>query len=206
MAARLQAAWSAQVAAQSDLLDQQRGSSFSVTAPHLRSSRCQLDAALRRNQPPLQTRRRASVSCAADKREEARRALEAALGDTTDKFKKWDEEIQKREATKAGGGGGGGRGRGWGGGDGGAEGGEGKGGNWVDEAKQILYAIGGIVLIYLLLTQGVSILAFLVNSILFVLRGFKGPRRISKTPGPKALKIESTGSAEAEVVRKWRND
>eukprot|EP00850_Spirogloea_muscicola_P011366 SM000070S21332 [mRNA] locus=s70:324503:334440:- [translate_table: standard] len=80
--------------------------------------------------------------------EEARRALEAALGDTTDKFKKWDEEIQKREATKAGGGGGGGRGRGWGGGDGGAEGGEGKGGNWVDEAKQILYAIGGIVLIF----------------------------------------------------------
>eukprot|EP00850_Spirogloea_muscicola_P012389 SM000079S22507 [mRNA] locus=s79:502680:515398:- [translate_table: standard] len=202
MAARLQAAWSARVALHCGLLDQQRGSSLSVRAPHLHSSRCQLGALLRGNQPPLQTRRRASVSCAADKRvrlglevigitrtkettdEEARRALEAALGDTTDKFKKWDEEIQKREATKAGGGGGGGRGRGWGGGDGGAEGGEGKGGNWVDEAKQILYAIGGIVLIYLLLTQGMSILAFLVNSILFVLRGFKGPRGISKTPAP----------------------
>ncbi|GJP34720.1 hypothetical protein CLOM_g3154 [Closterium sp. NIES-68] len=163
-------------------------------------------------------KRRPSIACRADKKDAARKALEDALSGKKDLLNKWDAEIKKRE--EGGGGGGGGRGRGWGGGGGGGGGdGDGVSGGgderW-EETKQVLFAIGGIVGIYLLFTQGLRIVAFVINCILFVLRGFKGPRSQQEVYTPRAAtagaaagggeEVGDAGKREESVRKKWGGD
>ncbi|CAI5522462.1 unnamed protein product [Closterium sp. Naga37s-1] len=155
--------------------------------------------------------RRPSTACRADKKDAARKALEDALSGKKDLLNKWDAEIKKREE---GGGGGEGRGRGWGGGGGGGGGdGDGVSGGgderW-EETKQVLFAIGGM------LGIGLRIVAFLVNCILFVLRGFKGPRsQQQEIYTPRAATagaaadggdVGDAGKREESVRQKWGGD
>ncbi|CAI5471246.1 unnamed protein product [Closterium sp. Yama58-4] len=161
--------------------------------------------------------RRPSTACRADKKDAARKALEDALSGKKDLLNKWDAEIKRREE---GGGGGEGRGRGWGGGGGGGGGdGDGVSGGWDErweETKQVLFAIGGILGIYLLFTQGLRIVAFLINCILFVLRGFKGPRsQQQEIYTPRAATagaaadggdVGEAGKREESVRQKWGGD
>ncbi|KAL3694559.1 hypothetical protein R1sor_008210 [Riccia sorocarpa] len=153
---------------------------------------------------------RARITCWNDRREEARKALDNALGNKKETFEKWNEEIKKREA---GGGGPKGRGRGWGGGGGGGGGGSGNGRggdsdqgstgneNKGEEALQFVYAFGGLTALYLILTQGQAMAAFLMNSVLWVSRGFKRP-----APRRPVLSGAAGGSAADEVKRKWGSE
>ncbi|CAK9881278.1 unnamed protein product [Sphagnum jensenii] len=155
---------------------------------------------------------RSRFTCLGDnnKRDAARKALEAALGEKKDAFSKWDEEIKKREAGGGGGGGGGGRGRGWGSGGGGGGNEPGSSESSWEEAKQIFYAFTGLAALYLVLTKGKSILAFAVNSILYVLRGFKRsssysvPQSNPRHSSPVAP--DGPGRAESNVISKWGKD
>ncbi|CAM6025167.1 unnamed protein product [Sphagnum balticum] len=144
-----------------------------------------------------------------NKRDAARKALEAALGEKKDAFSKWDEEIKKREAG-GGGGGGGGRGRGWGSGGGGGGNEPGSSESSWEEAKQIFYAFTGLAALYLVLTKGKSILAFAVNSILYVLRGFKRSSSYSvpqsKLHHSSPVAPDGPGRAESNVISKWGRD
>ncbi|KAG0587682.1 hypothetical protein KC19_2G183200 [Ceratodon purpureus] len=162
----------------------------------------------------------ARVSCfmGGNKRDAAKKALESALGEKKDAFSKLDEEIKKRQES---GGGGGGRGRGWGSGGGGGGGGAGGGGgssggglpripsNSMDEAKQMVLAFLGLTALYLVLTQGKSMLAVSVNSALYVLRGFKKSGSSSSTRREPALSRpigDGPGPAESSVMSKWGRD
>ncbi|KAL3850931.1 hypothetical protein ACJIZ3_012813 [Penstemon smallii] len=97
------------------------------------------------------------------KQEQARKALESALGGKKTEFEKWDKEIKNRE--ESGGGGNSGRGGwfGWGG--------------WSDddrfwqEAQQASLAILGILIVYLIVAKGDVMLAVIFNPLLFALRG-----------------------------------
>ncbi|CAI5992538.1 unnamed protein product [Closterium sp. NIES-64] len=70
--------------------------------------------------------------------------------------------------------------------------------------------------IYLLFTQGLRIVAFLVNCILFVLRGFKGPRSQQQeiyTPREATAgaagdggDVGDAGKREESVRQKWGGD
>ncbi|CAI5477158.1 unnamed protein product [Closterium sp. Yama58-4] len=86
-----------------------------------------------------------------------------------------------------------------------------------EETKQVLFAIGGILGIYLLFTQGLRIVAFVINCILFVLRGFKGPRSQQQeiytpraaTAGAAAGDggdVGEAGKREESVRQKWGGD
>jgi len=164
---------------------------------------------------------RARVTCllgGGGKRDAARKALEAALGEKKDAFSKWDEEIKKREE---GGGGGKGRGRGWGSGGGGSGGGGGGGGdanfgglpanrsNSWEDTKQMILAFVGLASLYLVLTQGKSMLAVSVNSALYVLRGFKKSGSSTSSRRQPALGRpvgDGPGPAESSVISKWGKD
>ena len=74
--------------------------------------------------------------------EQARKALEGALGGKKSEFEKWNKEIKKREEAGGGGGSGGGGWFGWGGRFGWSA-----GDNFWSEAQQTLLAILGIVLL-----------------------------------------------------------
>ncbi|KAL2633184.1 hypothetical protein R1flu_004663 [Riccia fluitans] len=150
---------------------------------------------------------RARITCWNERRDQARKALENALGNKKETFEKWNEEIKKRQE---GGGGPKGRGRGWGGGGGGGGGGNGGGGdgdrgstneNQWEEALQFVYAFGGLVALYLVLTQGQAMVAVFMNSVLWVSRGFKRP-----PPRRPVLSGADGGSAADEVRRKWGSD
>lgn len=145
------------------------------------------------------SQRRRKVLCRGRK-EDAKRALESALGGNAEAFKKWEEDIKRREDAASGGGGGGegggfrGRGRGWGGGGG-------EGGNKKEhdpEARKMLYAVGGVAVFILISTRGAQILALVLNSIYFALRGFK--RKPSETAPGEGLPHRG---AEASVIKKW---
>ncbi|KAJ7547092.1 hypothetical protein O6H91_08G068800 [Diphasiastrum complanatum] len=127
-------------------------------------------------------------------REAARKALESALGGKKELFNKWDEEIKKRESGGVGGGSGGR----------GGQGGHQQDGNSWEEAKQIFFAFTGLTVIYLLITQGRSILAFTVNGILFALRGFKrSSHSATISPSLRPVTPQGSGTAEAHVISKW---
>lgn len=161
---------------------------------------------------------RARVVClfGGEKKDAAKRALESALGDKKDAFSKFDQEAKKREeAKKKGGGGGSGNGRG-GGGGGGGNGGGGGDSNFPkfpaqsgDDAKQMILAFLGLAALYLVLTQGKSMLAVSVNSALFVMRGFKKSGS-SSSRQPSAFSSrpigDGPGAAESSVMSKWGKD
>ncbi|XP_051135279.1 uncharacterized protein LOC127254291 [Andrographis paniculata] len=97
------------------------------------------------------------------KQEEARKALESALGGKKIEYEKWDKEMKRRE--EAGGGNSGGGGwfgwRRW----------FGDGDHFWQEAQQASLAILGILVVYLIVAKGDVMLAVISNPLLFALRG-----------------------------------
>ncbi|XP_072977488.1 uncharacterized protein [Typha angustifolia] len=149
------------------------------------------------------------------KQEQAKKALESALGTKKTEFEKWNKEIERREQRDGGGGGGQG---GWFGGRGwfGWFGGE----NFWEEAQQAILAIIGIVSLYLLIAKGNVMFAMVSNSLLFLLRRVRNwftflasrfPRRtMVPISGPGSTSVndayQTPMSAKERVVRKWGAD
>ncbi|XP_047308269.1 uncharacterized protein LOC124912241 [Impatiens glandulifera] len=145
------------------------------------------------------------------KQEQARKALEDALGGKKSELDKWDKEIRKREEEEAAGGGGGGGGRGGGGG-------------WFrwwsngdhfwQEAQQASLAVLGIILVYLIIAKGEVMLAVILNPLLFALRGTRNAFAFLAThmSGKGEFENVTTGdanydsSAKSRVLRKWGSD
>ena len=74
--------------------------------------------------------------------EQAKKALESALGGNKEKFEKWNQEIKKREEVGGGGGAGGGGWFGWGGRFGWSH-----GDNFWQEAQQTILTLLGIIVL-----------------------------------------------------------
>ncbi|KAJ4976317.1 hypothetical protein NE237_001423 [Protea cynaroides] len=124
------------------------------------------------------------------KEEQAKKALENALGGKKNEFEKWNKEIQKREAIDVGGNAGGGGWFGWGRWFGGSN-----GDNFWQETQQAGLAILGIFFIYLVIAKGEVMLAVTLNPLLFALRGIRnGFTFISSSHILR--KISSTGNGE----------
>ncbi|KAK9681439.1 hypothetical protein RND81_10G002200 [Saponaria officinalis] len=156
-----------------------------------------------------------------NKQEQARKALEGALGGNKEKFEKWNQEIKKREEAGGGGGSGGGGGGGGGGGDGGG-GWFGWSGQFGDrfwqEAQQFSLAILGILVLYLVAAKGDLLLAVTINPLLFALRSARNSfshltseltRRLYPASNPKLedVPVEPKRlSAKERVVSKWGTD
>ncbi|KAL8032956.1 hypothetical protein ABFX02_13G131500 [Erythranthe guttata] len=102
------------------------------------------------------------------KQDQARKALEGALGEKKTEFEKWNQEIKKREEAGSGGGnsGGGGGWFGWRGWFGGSD-----GDRFWQEAQQASLTILGIFVVYLIVAKGDVMLAVIFNPLLFALRG-----------------------------------
>ncbi|XXG65047.1 hypothetical protein AAC387_Pa05g2847 [Persea americana] len=148
------------------------------------------------------------------KQEQAKKALESALGGKKIEFEKWNKEIQKREEEGGGGNAGGG---GWFGG--GRWFGGSNGDHFWQEAQQASLAVLGIIIVYLLIAKGNIMLAVFFNSLLFVLRGTRNgftyiSSRITGKVSPSspfshqnANRAEQAQiSAKDSVVRKWGTD
>ncbi|KAK8629907.1 hypothetical protein V6N13_078724 [Hibiscus sabdariffa] len=144
-------------------------------------------------------------------KEQARKALESALGGKKAEYEKWDKEIKRREEAgggdNAGGGGWFGGGRfGWSNGD-----------HFWQEAQQASLAILGIIVMYLIIAKGEVMLAVIFNPLLYALRGTRDgfayitSRVLGKryADGPvdsgSMLKKEAYAhvSAKDNVLRKW---
>ncbi|KAG6603816.1 hypothetical protein SDJN02_03723 [Cucurbita argyrosperma subsp. argyrosperma] len=146
--------------------------------------------------------------------EQARKALESALGGKKNEFEKWNNEIKKREEMA--GDGGGGRG-GW----------FGSGGwfGWSDdqfwpEAQQTSLAVLGIIVMYLIVAKGGMLVAVIINPLLYALRGTRNgltlvtSKILRKNPSSNDAEFDEISnedvsghvSAKDRVARKWRND
>ncbi|XP_057960735.1 uncharacterized protein LOC131152848 [Malania oleifera] len=149
------------------------------------------------------------------KQEQARKALESALGGKKSDFEKWNKEIKRREELGGGGDAGGGGWFGW--------------GRWFDgsdgdrfwqEAQQGGLTVLGIILMYLIVAKGEVMLAIIFNPLLFALRGTRNGFTFITS---KVLKITSQTShsdfdntsrdevykhvsAKESVVRKWGSE
>ncbi|CAA7404404.1 unnamed protein product [Spirodela intermedia] len=143
------------------------------------------------------------------KQDQAKKALESALGGKKTEFEKWNKEIEKRES---GGSGASGRG-GWFGGGGGWFGWSNDEHFW-DEAKQAGITLGALLSLYLLLTKGSVMFAVVFNSLLFVLRGirtraeFVVSRVSGKAPASRSQVARTTpvSSAKERIASKWGSD
>ncbi|KAA8515594.1 hypothetical protein F0562_018795 [Nyssa sinensis] len=149
------------------------------------------------------------------KQEQARRALEGALGGKKTEFEKWDKEIKKREETGGGGDGGGGGWFRWGRWFGGSN-----GDNFWQEAQQTSLAVLGIIVMYLIVAKGEVMLAVFFNPLLFALRGTRNmftliTSQILKKVSPNSHanfadipkeEAYTRVSAKERVVRKWGSD
>ncbi|KDP26949.1 hypothetical protein JCGZ_22246 [Jatropha curcas] len=144
--------------------------------------------------------------------EQARKALESALGGKKNEFEKWNKEIKKREEAGGGGSSGGGGWFGWGGRFGWSN-----GDNFWPEAQQTGLAVLGIVAMYLVIAKGEVILAVTINPWLHALRGtrngltFLSSRILKKTSpeGPVDMskkEVHIQASAKERVLRKWGGD
>ncbi|XP_062198577.1 uncharacterized protein LOC133901285 [Phragmites australis] len=159
------------------------------------------------------------------KQDEARKALENALGQKKTEFEKWGVEIERRRQR--------GRPGGPAAGGGGWSGGGGwfrwlsSGGFW-DAAKQFVLTILGIIAAFFLIANFNVLIAAIVNSLLVVLRqirralsfiaccvfqGTSGPKSVPKSSildsGNLAgvpVKDRDGMSAKERVVRKWGMD
>ncbi|XP_043688777.1 uncharacterized protein LOC122639840 [Telopea speciosissima] len=193
---------------------------------HLDSSSVGLSSNLHQNQYPnkwtslrqkLKCRGRHSCFFSDNRREEqAKKALESALGGKKNEFEKWNKEIQKRETLDVGGNGGGGGWFGWGRWFGGSN-----GDNFWQEAQQAGLAILGIVIMYLVIAKGEVMLAVIFNPLLFALRGIRNgftfiSSQILGKVSPTGSYVEPDNtlkeefhthvSAKESVVRKWGSD
>ncbi|KAK3129405.1 hypothetical protein QOZ80_6BG0478980 [Eleusine coracana subsp. coracana] len=159
------------------------------------------------------------------KQEEARKALESAMGQNKTNFEKWDVQIERRQQR--------GQPRGPAAGSGGWSGGGGwfrwftSGGFW-DAGKQTVHTILGIIAAIFLIANFNAMIAAVVNSLLGVLRQLR--RLLSfivqcalqsasiPRSGPKSSNLDSSNltgvpvkagvemSAKERVVRKWGMD
>ncbi|KAF3650033.1 putative rho GDP-dissociation inhibitor 1-like [Capsicum annuum] len=146
--------------------------------------------------------------------DEARKALESALGGKKNEFEKWDKEIKRREEAGGGdnsGGGGWFNWRRWFGGD---------DGHFWQEAQQATLAILGILVMYLIVAKGDVILAVIFNPLLFTLRGARNgftfvTSKITRKLYPASQdsfgtispeEVPSRASAKDSVARKWGSD
>ncbi|CAH8370484.1 unnamed protein product [Eruca vesicaria subsp. sativa] len=146
--------------------------------------------------------------------EQARKALESALGGKKIEFDKWDKEIKKREESSGGGNGGSG---GWFGGRGGWFSGD----HFWNEAQQITITLLAILFVYMVVAKGEVMAAFVLNPLLYALRGTREGltslssklvgRQVSKVNGDNSEEMWkkdgfSDVSAKESVVRKWGSD
>ncbi|KAL8260277.1 hypothetical protein R6Q59_028230 [Mikania micrantha] len=139
-------------------------------------------------------------------KDQAKKALESALGGKKTEFEKWDKEIKKRE--EAGGGGGGGWWRRWFGGS--------DGEHFWHEAQQVSLTLLALALAFLLLAKGDVLFAVLLNPLLFALRGPRnGFRYISSkirgqiSPATSNVPKQDSyarSSAKQSVASKWAGD
>ncbi|KAG0499939.1 hypothetical protein HPP92_000011 [Vanilla planifolia] len=145
------------------------------------------------------------------KQDQARKALESALGEKKIEFERWNKEIEKREEKGIGGtsghGGwfGGGRWFGWFGGE-----------HFWEETRQASLAIIGIISLCLLVAKGNVMFAVASNSLLFCLRGVRNLlsfqlTSLNKQPASGSHQVaveknQSQLSAKQRVVRKWGMD
>ncbi|XP_024017856.1 uncharacterized protein LOC21396815 [Morus notabilis] len=146
--------------------------------------------------------------------EQARKALEGALGGKKNEFEKWNKEIKRREEAGGGGGAGGGgwfgsgRWFGWSNDD-----------NFWQEAQQTSLAVLGIVIMYLIVAKGEVMLAVIFNPLLYALRGtrngftFVTSKILGKTSPHSLINSEiksneaySRVSAKESVSRKWGSE
>nr|GMD11344.1 uncharacterized protein LOC109165023 [Ipomoea batatas] len=146
------------------------------------------------------------------KEEQARKALENALGGKKTDFEKWDKEIKRREEAGGGGNSGGGGWFRW-------FGGSGDGDHFWQEAKQASLTILGIIAMYLIVAKGDVMLAVIFNPLLYTLRGARNGLRfvtaqvmnkVSPTPqanfdSPK-YEAPAHTSAKESALRKWGSD
>ncbi|RAL49538.1 unnamed protein product [Cuscuta campestris] len=138
-----------------------------------------------------------------NKEEQARKALENALGGKRADYEKWDKEIKRREEANGGGnsGGGGGWFRWFGGSD---------GDHFWRESQQAILTILAIIAVYLVVAKGEVMLAIVFNPLLFTLRGARDrvsyviSRAVNKV-SPKTSQPNSShvSSAKESVMRKW---
>ncbi|KAI5672911.1 hypothetical protein M9H77_13275 [Catharanthus roseus] len=147
------------------------------------------------------------------KQEEAKKALESALGGKKSEFEKWDKEIKRREDA-----GGGGRNSGGGGWFGWFSGSNGD--HFWQEAQQISLTILGIIIMYLIVAKGDVMFVTFLNPLLYVLRGTRNgfmyltsqiqkmvyPARQTSFSVTPPEKVSPGISARENVVRKWRTD
>ncbi|MBA0663176.1 hypothetical protein Goklo_007210 [Gossypium klotzschianum] len=140
--------------------------------------------------------------------EQARKALESALGGKKTEFEKWNKEIKRREEAGGGDNAGGGGWFGWGGRFGWSN-----GDHFWQEAQQASLAILGIIVMYLVIAKGELLLAVIFNPLLYALRGTRdgfsyvtskilgnGPVDSSNTVNNEAY---VQVSAKESVLRKW---
>lgn len=141
--------------------------------------------------------------------EEARKALESALGDKKTEFEKWDKELKRRE--QAGGGGNSGRG-GWFRWFGGSN-----DDHFWEEAEQTGLTILGIIAMFLIIAKGDLMIALVLNPLLFLLRGTRNGLTFLTTlvreklnsvtnAGPSTVQqkqISAPVSARENVKKKW---
>ncbi|KAL3519377.1 hypothetical protein ACH5RR_017526 [Cinchona calisaya] len=97
------------------------------------------------------------------KEDEARKALESALGGKKTEFEKWDKEIKRREQAGGGGDSGGGGWFRWLGGS--------NGDHFWEEAQQTSLTILGIIAMCLIIAKGDVMIAVVLNPLLYLLRG-----------------------------------
>ncbi|XP_021294779.1 uncharacterized protein LOC110424517 [Herrania umbratica] len=98
--------------------------------------------------------------------EQARKALESALGGKKSEFEKWNKEIKRREEAGGGDDAGGGGWFGWGGRFGWSN-----DDHFWQEAQQTSLAVLGIIVMYLIIAKGELMLAVIFNPLLYALRG-----------------------------------
>ncbi|GAV65213.1 hypothetical protein CFOL_v3_08728 [Cephalotus follicularis] len=150
------------------------------------------------------------------KEEQARKALESALGGKKNEFEKWNKEIKRKEELGGEGGQAGGGGWfGWGGRFGWSN-----GDNFWQEAQQTSLAVVGIIIMYLIVAKGEVMLALIFNPLLNALRGTRNGitsltyRILGKTSLDSHSNLDDITkkvayghvSAKEKVLRKWGSD
>ncbi|KAK9068925.1 hypothetical protein SSX86_013041 [Deinandra increscens subsp. villosa] len=141
-------------------------------------------------------------------KDQAKKALEGALGGKKIEFEKWNKEIKKREEAGGGGDGGGGWWRKYFGGS--------DGDHFWHEAQQIGLTLLALAVAFLILAKGDVLFAVLLKPLLFTLRGPRNGLRyisskIRRQASPSASNVSeqesyARNSAKESVASKWASD
>ncbi|KAL1560032.1 hypothetical protein AAHA92_10298 [Salvia divinorum] len=141
------------------------------------------------------------------KQDQARKALESALGGKKAELEQWDKEIKRREEAGGGGNSGGGGWFGWRGWFGGSD-----DGHFWQEAQQASLTILGILVLYLIVVKGDVLLAVIFNPLLFALRGTRSvfafltskiTNQSAQSFGTPQEEVAVRVSAKERVLGKW---